>query len=152
MAMQCRDVLPKSSTNKGWLGKHWITDEKRAAILWHALRGNGRCTYQVTSACKARSGVYDPTTHGGRPSIDHVVPRHMGGTNHASNLVACCVACNSARPKDASVSEWLSVEYADDPEALASVLARIVDQTSAPVDLAWGKAYLASLAATEAVR
>lgn len=30
-------------------------------------------------------------------TVDHIVPRIMGGTHHPSNLRACCSKCNSAK-------------------------------------------------------
>jgi 5-methylcytosine-specific restriction endonuclease McrA len=30
-------------------------------------------------------------------SVDHIVPRNMGGTNHFDNLRACCTRCNSGK-------------------------------------------------------
>jgi len=38
--------------------------------------------------------VTDPTV---RLSLDHVVPCELGGTNAHSNLVTCCISCNSAK-------------------------------------------------------
>lgn len=33
-------------------------------------------------------------SNGGRLTLDHVVPRHLGGTHSWENLVAACPACN----------------------------------------------------------
>jgi 5-methylcytosine-specific restriction endonuclease McrA len=33
-------------------------------------------------------------------TLDHVTPRAWGGSHHASNLVAACAPCNSARKGD----------------------------------------------------
>lgn len=30
-------------------------------------------------------------------SLDHVMPRSLGGSNHPSNLVAACIVCNTER-------------------------------------------------------
>lgn len=32
-----------------------------------------------------------------RLEVDHVVPRALGGTDHGSNLIAACSACNSGK-------------------------------------------------------
>jgi len=50
----------------------------RAAIL---LRDNYRCRY-----CSGPAN-----------SVDHVVSRHDGGTDHPDNLVAACMPCNLDR-------------------------------------------------------
>jgi 5-methylcytosine-specific restriction endonuclease McrA len=34
---------------------------------------------------------------GGKPTIDHVVPKARGGLTVPSNLVACCMACNASK-------------------------------------------------------
>lgn len=30
-------------------------------------------------------------------TVDHIIPVSLGGDAHPSNLVACCVACNSSK-------------------------------------------------------
>lgn len=30
-------------------------------------------------------------------TVDHIIPHSLGGDAHPSNLVACCIACNSAK-------------------------------------------------------
>lgn len=37
--------------------------------------------------------------------VDHVVPLSRGGTNDESNLVACCMPCNSSK-SDRLLTEW----------------------------------------------
>jgi 5-methylcytosine-specific restriction endonuclease McrA len=43
---------------------------------------------------------------GGRPTIDHVVPKAHGGPTVPSNLVACCMACNASKSHQ-PWREWL---------------------------------------------
>jgi 5-methylcytosine-specific restriction endonuclease McrA len=31
------------------------------------------------------------------PTLDHVVPKALGGVHHRSNLVSCCFMCNSQK-------------------------------------------------------
>ena len=69
--------------NGKWQGMNWITQKKRLAIY---LRDGMACAY-----CGAT--VED----GAKLTLDHVKPHSKGGTNHESNLVCCCHACNSAR-------------------------------------------------------
>jgi 5-methylcytosine-specific restriction endonuclease McrA len=49
--------------------------------LWRHQRG--KCFY-----CDC------PITHPSQLTIDHVVPKSHGGTDHSGNLVACCLSCN----------------------------------------------------------
>lgn len=58
---------------------NWIRRDKRLAIY---LRDGLRCAY-----CLSPDNL----------TVDHVIPRHAGGTNHESNLVTACVSCNSAK-------------------------------------------------------
>ena len=46
-------------------------------------------------------------------TADHIVPVSKGGTHEESNLVACCLACNSAK-KDRGTS-FLRRRYTHDP-------------------------------------
>ena len=41
-------------------------------------------------------------------TLDHLVPRSLGGSHGAYNLVTCCGHCNSAR-QELSVRDWLRV-------------------------------------------
>ena len=41
-------------------------------------------------------------------TLDHVTPRELGGSNHESNLVTCCLSCNSAK-QDLPLRKFLRV-------------------------------------------
>lgn len=43
-------------------------------------------------------------------TIDHIVPLTLGGTNHLSNLVLACYACNQHKG-ELSYLEYLNSEY-----------------------------------------
>ncbi len=43
---------------------------------------------------------------GGKPTIDHVVPKAKGGPTVPSNLVACCMGCNASKGNQ-PWREWL---------------------------------------------
>lgn len=64
-------------------GSKWIAPQSRLAIY---LRDGLACLYCGVS-------VED----GHVLSLDHIVPRSVGGRNHAPNLVTCCIRCNSRR-------------------------------------------------------
>lgn len=64
----------------------------------------GRAAYQDTAYRKirfaVRQGRYGPCTACGDTNdltVDHRVPLSQGGTNHPSNLVVLCRACNSRK-------------------------------------------------------
>lgn len=65
-------------------GGKWIRSEKRRAIY---LRDKLTCTY-----CER-----DLMDEMKLATLDHVTPQEFGGTNHESNLVLACKACNSAK-------------------------------------------------------
>ncbi len=60
-------------------GSKWIVPGRRWAIY---LRDGFACVY---------------CGHIGDLSLDHVVPAERGGNHHASNLVTCCISCNSSK-------------------------------------------------------
>lgn len=64
-------------------GIGWIRAEKRLAIY---LRDGLAC-------CYCGHAVED----GAQLSLDHLTPRSKGGSNEATNLVTCCLRCNSSR-------------------------------------------------------
>lgn len=79
------------------LAKRWKGRPPRS--VWWVLRqtvlerDNYTCVY-----CGRR---------GGRLSLDHLLPVSRGGTSELSNLVAACVACNSAKGTR-TPQEWLA--------------------------------------------
>ena len=40
-------------------------------------------------------------------SLDHIWPRHRGGSHDSNNLVTACVPCNSTRSNYKPSQEWL---------------------------------------------
>jgi 5-methylcytosine-specific restriction endonuclease McrA len=46
--------------------------------------------YQCAYCCEAL---------GRSPTLDHVVPKALGGIHHRTNLVSCCLGCNSSKSK-----------------------------------------------------
>ncbi len=59
-------------------GMHWIRDKKRAQIY---ARDGYLCVW-----CQKRKAE----------CLDHLIPRILGGSNDATNLVSSCMSCNSA--------------------------------------------------------
>jgi 5-methylcytosine-specific restriction endonuclease McrA len=79
----------------------WIRVEKRLAIY---LRDSFRCVY----CCKDLHGA-EPTD----VTLDHVKAKADGGTNHQSNLITACRACNCSR-QDLPVARYCGVETRKD--------------------------------------
>jgi len=69
--------------NQNWQGMNWIRQTTRLAIY---LRDGMACVY-------CGSTVEDGATL----TLDHIKPVSKGGSNHPTNLVTCCHACNCAR-------------------------------------------------------
>ncbi len=58
-------------------------------VLWH--RDGRVCHWCQKPTLYATDNAWDTAT------IDHVIPRYKGGTNHESNLVSACRLCNNRR-------------------------------------------------------
>lgn len=115
-----RSTRIEKSKRKPWRGSKWIRPAKRLAIY---LRDGFRCAY-----C-------GEDLRGAAPSevtLDHLVPRCEGGSNHETNLVTACKSCNSAR----GAKPW--AEY-----ATGGAVARIGRQVLVALNLPLAKAILA---------
>jgi len=60
-------------------GSKWITKARRLAIY---SRDGFCCIY-----CESRANL----------TLDHLKPRSKGGNHKSSNLITCCLSCNSSR-------------------------------------------------------
>jgi phage replication O-like protein O len=58
---------------------------------------------------------------------DHIVPRNMGGKSVPSNLVACCLSCNSKK-KDKTIDEFLP--FLDQERVRKIILPRLAELAS----------------------
>lgn len=66
-------------------GSHWIRPVKRLAIY---IRDNFTCVYCGKNLKNAKPKLR---------TLDHVLPRELGGSNRADNLVTACKRCNDAK-------------------------------------------------------
>lgn len=66
-------------------GSKWIRPEKRQAIYADDSRTCQYCGHIV------------PVDSDEFLTLDHVVPRELGGSNKATNLVTACLSCNSSK-------------------------------------------------------
>lgn len=117
--------MRKKTAIANWNGMNWIRQNKRFALY---LRDDCRCVY-----CRRALG-----DKGVKMTLDHVVPRSLGGDNAADNLITACSKCNSKRGN-------LPVEeFADALMAMGAdptqVYSRLKDQLSRPFDVAAGRA------------
>jgi 5-methylcytosine-specific restriction endonuclease McrA len=98
-------------------GSKWIRPAKRLSIY---ARDGFACVYCGCSADDSRCKL----------SLDHIVPRELGGTHEASNLVTSCIACNSAR-RDLPMRAWLKTLRSRGvrTEGLAAKIRRLTTKT-----------------------
>ncbi|WP_231402806.1 HNH endonuclease [Hymenobacter guriensis] len=89
---------------------NWISQHKRLAIY---LRDGLACAY-----CGA--GVEAGTKF----TLDHLMPYSLGGSNKETNLVTCCLSCNSARG-NRDVKAFVTAVAAYTQQDASSILAGI---------------------------
>jgi 5-methylcytosine-specific restriction endonuclease McrA len=63
------------------------------------MRDDFTCQLQSTNRCKEVQGKVKLT----ELTLDHVVPRSLGGKTNWTNVCACCKDCNSSKGNDRSV-------------------------------------------------
>lgn len=85
-----------------WNGMNWVTQVKRLALY---LRDGMCCVY-----------CGDTIENGAVLSLDHIIPRSKGGSNHERNLITACKRCNTRR-HDRNISAWIDIaaEYSEIP-------------------------------------
>lgn len=88
-----------------WQGMNWIRQEKRLAIY---LRDGCACVW-------CGKGIEQQITL----SLDHIKVAKHGGGNEASNLVTCCIDCNTSRgAKSAAVFAKIAAVRTKTPVAV----------------------------------
>jgi hypothetical protein len=108
-------------------GSNWIRKAKRAAIY---ERDGWACAYCGRPVGDRRNMQQASTVL----SLDHLVCHANGGSNHHTNLVSCCISCNSSRGN----RDWRDF-------APGGAQERIEYLVSQPLDLVTGKAIIASM-------
>lgn len=125
-----QSVTPLTTTADGWNGKHWIRDSTRAL---HYARSQECCMYCVS---RIPGGAFAHVSLGpdgeGKRSLDHLIPREQGGSNHWTNIVPCHATCNSQRGKR-PWRGYLRERYAADPERAAWAIRRITIVAARPL-------------------
>lgn len=81
------------------------------------VSGKKRETVYVRDNYKCYLCGFDVSSSKGdrRRTIDHLIPRSRGGSNHIDNLATCCLLCNmdkgSKMPKTTSIPSLVEFKY-----------------------------------------
>lgn len=110
-------ITPHKGGNQ--YGSKWIREEKRLAIY---IRDYWCCLYCGTNLKDSPASFR---------TIDHLIPRILGGSNHQANLATCCFACNRLKA-DRPLNRWY-------PEIMDQVKAQVIK----PLDMKRAKELLA---------
>lgn len=100
-------------------GHHWIRDTKRKRIY---ERDGWRCVWcggRLTLGKRKLLGLA-----GDSPTLDHILPRALGGGNEAHNLITSCYSCNSCNSKRGDTPAVLWAGTYPNP---GKVFARVID-------------------------
>jgi hypothetical protein len=97
-------------------GSNWIRKSKRLRIY---ARDGWRCWCCGTDAREELT-------------LDHIVARARGGTNHETNLITACYSCNTGKG-DRSAVEWAFSYWGDRRGAAAAQLSRMVELLGKPL-------------------
>ena len=116
---------------------NWIRREKRLAIY---LRDGLACIY-------CRDGVEDEA----KLTLDHLRPYAKGGSNEASNLVACCHRCNSRR-QDRPVAQFTRAVATYNDEDPATIIRRVRNSQRRQINVAEAKSILSRRGWDESLR
>lgn len=96
--------------SKNYVSK-WIRPEKRKRIY---TRDNHTCCYCGTSIYEDAEMIL---------TLDHVVPKELGGTNEHTNLVTACKSCNCSK-RDTSLKGF--IQYLADQGRDTSKIAKTI--------------------------
>jgi hypothetical protein len=109
-------------------GNHWIRDSKRRRIYERDGWKCWACGRPVAGGRKLR-------IEGGTEllaTLDHVLPRKRGGTNHESNLVTSCEDCNRLKGDGSAVEFAFShLSTVDACDALVRLLLNVMAELPA---------------------
>ena len=105
-------------------GSHWIRDEKREAIYSRDGWTCWACGLRVARQPALKAGA-----RGLLATLDHVVPRQLGGTNDERNLATMCDPCNVDRGDESAVA-WALRTLGDNA---ATALQRLLQRITTPL-------------------
>lgn len=81
--------------------KAWITSSHRLSLLNRDGWTCKLCDQPIPQGMEYNRDKFNPLW----PSLDHIVPRAMGGTNESNNLQACHLYCNTVKHKQ---TNWVA--------------------------------------------
>ncbi len=105
-------------------GSHWIRTPKRLRIY---TRDGWRCQWcscRVVRTRTRRPLSYDAT-------LDHFLPRALGGGNETTNVFTACYRCNSSRGDAAAIAYAFATGRVE-------ALDRIIDAIARPLPVGMG--------------
>lgn len=113
-------TVSAAATTPVWYGMNWISQHKRLAIY---LRDGLACAY---CGAGVETGI--------KLALDHIVPRSQPGSTHkATNLITCCMKCNTARG-DRDVSVFAARVAERIGGEAQEIIGRVERQRTAPLD------------------
>jgi hypothetical protein len=113
-------------------GSNWIRPAKRRRIY---ARDGWRCVWCCVDVYSGARGAKPELARAdAMATLDHFLPRSLGGSNEACNLVTACFACNHARDKRTAL-EW-AAELGDEWQALERALAALDLPLPSPAEAA----------------
>ena len=66
------------------------------AVSWFRIQHPFKCGYCGCGLIKYADRLWNPECRAKR-TYDHVVPKSMGGSSHANNMLPCCPTCNGLK-------------------------------------------------------
>ena len=75
----------------------------------HTLFDHGVIPFAQYQSLMAKSTYHK----NGMPTLDHKVPQSSGGTHDVSNLVLCCLSCNSQKSNRYTYEDFLAKKCAE---------------------------------------
>jgi hypothetical protein len=114
--------------------KRRASDRERKRLTRHLRLSDHEWYPLVTQITQRDGGRCQYCGCDGQLTADHVVPMSRGGTHDPSNLVACCLPCNSKKSNH-FLAEWLPNPQMSAGQKFVSDAAReiIVRETSAEI-------------------
>lgn len=126
-------------------GSNWIRREKRMRIY---ARDGWRCVWCRAPLIDGRALKAMLDERGGTPlelaTLDHFLPRGLGGDNTAGNLITCCTKCNEMRGSTPALA-WAHILADRGPSAshaatVLETLERALEALATPLERGGRKA------------
>lgn len=86
---------PGPATQPKKIRPQTATTMPRRSVLWDKFKG--RCHYCNAPLVSWRAGNRPGVLPHQKPTIDHKIPKALGGTSEIDNLVLSCATCNGRK-------------------------------------------------------